>query len=155
MLAGVGLLFAGCTDDDQRQTPLPDSTLPPTMEATPTLPPQAGLGPVTWSTSVTGQGEPEAVVETLPRDAPVIYAAVEGTNLDQGETVNATWSLDGQPIEGIDDTVTIEEDAERGWVTFSLTWEGEALWPVGQLGVTITASTGAMTTGQIQIVSNQ
>ena len=156
LLAGAGLLLVGCAeDDDPGQTPAPDLPVSPTVEATPTLPPEASLGPVIWSTSLSEEGEPDVVVETLTRDAPVIYASVEGTNLDQGETVTATWTLDGQPIEGIDSAVTIEEDAERGWVTFSLPWEGEAMWPVGQLGVTITASTGATSTGQIQIVSNQ
>ena len=34
-----------------------------------------------------------------------------------------------------------------------LTWSGDALWPVGTLGVTITASSGATATGTILIES--
>ena len=70
-----------------------------------------------------------------------------------GERLTATWSLDGVAIDGINATVTIDEASGQGWVSFSLMWEGEALWPVGVLGVTISAESGATASGEIQIES--
>lgn len=70
-----------------------------------------------------------------------------------GETLTANWALDGVAIDAVDSTVTLDGTSESGWVSFSLAWEGETLWPVGTLEITITARSGATVTGAVEIES--
>jgi hypothetical protein len=83
----------------------------------------------------------------------MIHAIVEVESVPAGEQLTATWSIDGTPVDAIATTATIDTATASGTVSFALAWEGEAFWPVGTLGVTITASSGATTAGEIQIVS--
>jgi len=150
MPAMLSVLLIGCSVGGGSSSS-PDTTPQPTVEPTPT--PVAQLGSVIWTTSLAPNGEPVEDLDAFSREALTIHAAVPVETVQAGETLTATWALDGVPIDAIDSTVTIEEVSEMGWVSFSIAWEGETLWPVGILEVTITASSGATTTGVIQIES--
>ncbi len=151
MLATLSILLIGCSLGGGSSSSSPDATSLPTVQPTPT--PAAQLGPVTWSTTLAQDGEPVENLDAFPRDTAVIHAAVPIEAVQAGETLTAVWFLDGVAIDGIASTVTIDEASDQGWVSFSLAWEGEALWPVGMLEVTITADSGATTGGDIQIES--
>ncbi len=155
MVALVPLLLAGCGggEDDATPTPTAEATVAP--ESTATMVPETGLGDVTWSTGLTGAGAPDGDLDTFSRENEVIHASVEATNLQAGETLTASWSINGTPVEGLDTGVTIDANTTSGWVSFLLTWNGAALWPTGTLEVMITTSTGISATGSIQIVSGQ
>lgn len=150
----VLLLLVGCggSDGDPEPTATPLATPPATP--IPTAVPTLAIGEVTWTLSVTSAGEPGEAVTQFPRSADVIYALVSIEHAHPGSEFSATWTVDGLPVEGVSDTVVIENGAVSGWVSFSLTWNGEALWPVGELGVTISADTGEASSGAILITSN-
>jgi hypothetical protein len=113
------------------------------------------MGAVAWATGLDANGAPADEIDEFPRDGERIHAAVDVTGLSRGVSFEASWTINGMPVEGIGQTVVIDEPAPAGWVSFSLVWEGEVLWPVGTLGVTITASSGEATSGEIRIVSGQ
>jgi hypothetical protein len=145
------ILVAGCGgNDDPEETP-PAATPLPT--ATPTEVPAFALGDVVWALEVGEDGAPVEPVTAFPRDAAQIFALVDARNIPEGETLSAVWTLDDVPVDGADASVTIDEATASGWVSYSLTWNGEALWPVGTLGITITSNSGATATGTIQIES--
>ncbi len=148
------LLLSSCgSDGEPDPTPTPEPTQTPSPTATAV--PETSLGEVTWSTSLTASGAPDGSLGAFSRESDVIHASVEASHLLAGEMLTATWSINGMPVETLDSTVTIDEDTSSGWATFSLTWDGAALWPTGTLEVMITTSTGVSTTGSIQIVSGQ
>ncbi|HYI24104.1 MAG TPA: hypothetical protein VD767_01735 [Thermomicrobiales bacterium] len=151
-LASVVLAGCGSTKDPE-PTPTPEPTSIP--EPTATAVPEAALGDVAWSTAITSSGAPDDELDTFFREEDVIYASVEATNLKAGDSLAATWSINGMPIDGASSTVTIESDTPSGWASFSLTWNGAALWPTGTLEVMIASSTGLTATGSIPIVSGQ
>lgn len=149
LCAMLALLLVGCSVGGGSSSSSPDATPPPTIQ--PTLRPAVQLGSVTWTTTLAQDGEPIEDLDAFPRDTAVIHAAVPVEAAQAGESLTATWTLDGVDIDGISSTMTIDQASERGWVSFSLTWEGEALWPVGVLQVTIAAESGATTQGAVQI----
>jgi len=150
LLALVSTLLVGCSIGGSSEGE-PEVTVAPTIE--PTAEPVTRFGEVTWATAVEDTGAPAEDLEAFPRDTETIHAVVPVENAPAGETITARWSMDGVTIDAIDATVTIDEATQAGWVTFALTWEGDALWPVGTLGVDITAASGATVRGEIQIES--
>lgn len=150
----VASLMAACGDGDgPGSTPTPEQSANP--EPTATMAPEAALGDVIWSTALGDDGAPDGTLESFSREDQVIHASVEVANLAGGETLTATWTINGTEIEGMESTVSIDQATTSGWATFSLTWNGAALWPTGTLGVRITASNGASASSEIQIVSGQ
>ncbi len=147
----IAVLVAGCSGGGDDADTTPEATPMPTAQPTPT--PEMQLGEVTWSTAIDETGAPTEELTNFPRDTEVIYAVVNVTSVISGETLTASWSLDDVPIDAIGSTVTIDASTGAGWASFALTWEGEALWPVGTLQVTISGSSGASTTGTIEIAS--
>lgn len=148
------LLLAGCGNST---APSPTPAIEPTIkpEPTATVAPATELSEIVWSNSLTAEGAPGDPLDAFWRGNDVIHASVLASNLVAGETFAATWSINGAPIEAIDTTVEIANDAPTGWIVFSLTWDGAALWPTGALAVIITTNTGVSATGSIQIVSGQ
>lgn len=145
------IVLAGCGAGDVEDDITPDATSTPGVEPSPT--PGVQLGAVIWTTGIDESGAPVDDLNEFSRHNLVIYAAVEIENAFAGETLAAAWSLDDVPIDAIDSTITIDQDAGAGWISFSLAWEGESLWPIGTLGIEISASSGATTTGAIQVTS--
>ena len=144
----VGVVLGACEGNGAT-----DATTPPTPipTATVVLPPLE-LGPVVWTTGIeAATGEPVDRVDSFPRDAVTIYAAVEARNLPAGSSLTATWGINGQPVEALSTTVTIEQARRAGWVEFRLEWAGETRWPVGTLTIRISANTGETVEGTVRI----
>lgn len=141
----IGCSVGGASDDEPEPTPMPT--------VAPTAVPETRLGEVTWTTTVEETGEAAEDLEAFARDTETIHAVVPVENVPAGETLTAQWSIDGVAIDAIDTTVTVDEATSAGWVSFALTWSGDALWPVGTLGINIAAASGAAASGDIQIHS--
>jgi len=116
-----------------------------------TVTPSMRVGDVTWTSGLNASGAPSDSLESFPRNAESIVVALEVEHVPAGESFTAAWSLDGTPIEGIASNATVEGASDSAWVAFTLDWNGEVLWPVGELGVTITSSSGESTSGTIFI----
>ncbi len=147
----VSVLLVGCSMGGGSSDTGPVATTPLAVASTPA--PVVQLGAVVWSTGLDENGEPTDDLAAFPRDAPVIYAVAPVESVVTGETVTASWSLDGVPIDALASTIALDMAAESGWVSFALTWEGDTFWPIGSLEVSIVASSGSTVTGAIQIES--
>lgn len=131
----------------------PDADENPTAAASPTAPAlEMTFGTITWSESADeATGEPAGPVEMFTPRSPAIIATIEVTNVPAGTEFTATWTLNDQPIEVNNMQVRADGDLDHAWVSFRFTrGEGE-IYPTGQLGVVITASTGEMREGSIAI----
>lgn len=149
----MACLLVGCSaggGDDEA-----DPTAEPTVEPTPTIEPTPAMsmGEVQWAIELDDAGAPVEPITQVSRSIQVIHAVAELRAVQPGTSYTAVWTINGQAIEGKSETVEVADGAASGWVAFSLTWTGEALWPVGELGVTITASSGESISGTVQIVS--
>ena len=131
-----------------------DATTPPPA-STPTatiVQPPLELGPVVWTTGIAETtGEPVDRVDSFPRDAVAIHAAVEARSLPAGGSLTAAWEINGQPVEALSTTVAIDRTRRAGWVDFRLDWTGETRWPVGTLTIRISANTGEVVEGTVRI----
>lgn len=152
-LAAVMLLLVACGGggDDPEPTATPPAT--PAATPMPTEEPSLAIGAVTWTLSVADSGAPGEALTQFPRSADTIHAVAAIEHANPGTEFTAAWTMDGLPVDGAGTTVVIDDGAASGWVSFSLTWNGEALWPVGELGITITAATGETSSGTVQITS--
>lgn len=148
VLAMLCVTLAGCAGQDDEPSTSTATVVPATEEASVTT----ELGPVVWASEIDPvTSAPVDRREAFSRDEKTIHALVETGPLAAGTTLTAAWTFNGQPIEGIDVTVTADEARGPGWAEFRLEWNGAALWPVGTLTVRITASTGESTEGSIEI----
>jgi hypothetical protein len=152
MLVTVCLVVTGCGSDDapdSTPTPAPSPTaVPPT--GTPT--PPGVLGEVVWTLEIDGKtNEPGDPIETISRDQEIIYAVVNIEDVPGGTNLIATWSINDQPLDAFNATVSVEQNNSTGYVEFHLTREGELYWPEGTLAITVTTTTGLETTNSIEI----
>jgi hypothetical protein len=149
----LALTLTGCSTSGDSSEPTAEPTTSPAATPVATPAPTLAIGEVIWSTSASESAASVESLAQIPRSTEVIFAGATVSNAPAGTELSAVWTIDGLAVEGLSETVTIEDGAASGWVSFSLTWEGETLWPVGQLGVTITADSGESTTGTVMIVS--
>lgn len=148
VLAMLCVPLAGCAGQADEPSTSTATVVPPTDGATVTT----ELGPIVWASEIDPvTSAPVDRREAFSRDEKTIHALVETGPLAAGTTLTAAWTFNGQPIEGIDVTVTTDEARGPGWADFRLEWNGAALWPVGTLTVRITASTGESIEGSIEI----
>lgn len=145
----VALLLAGCGGDSDSRSDVSPATPP---AATPTAVPQMSVGRVLWAEEIdTRTGEPETLATIYTPDSPTIIAAMEVTDVPAGTEFTATWTINDQPIPGADMRIEAEGDLPHAWLAFRFTREGDRRYPVGQLGVVITTSTGVLREGSIEI----
>ena len=145
----LAVILMGCGGNDPASTPASE---PPT--ATPQPTPGVQMGPVLFTLEITPDGAAVDPSPTIPRSATSIYAVVDVANVQPGGSFLATWTIDGTAIPELDSKATLEDGASSGQIAFHLTWDGAALWPVGVLGVEITASSGETISGAVEIVSS-
>jgi hypothetical protein len=147
----VAVLIAGCSSGDET----PEPTAEPTVQLTPTIEPTPAMsmGEVLWAVALDNTGAPVESLTQVSRTTDVIHAVAELRAVQPGTQYTVEWTINGQAIEGKSETIEVEDGAASGWISFSLTWTGQTLWPVGALGVTITADSGESITGTVQIVS--
>ena len=149
MLACLVLVACGGGNADSS----PDADEDPTAAASPTAPaPEMTIGTITWSESADeATGEPAGPVETFTPQSRAIIATIEVTNVPAGTEFTANWTLNDQPIQVNNMQVRADSDLDHAWVSFQFTREEGEIYPTGQLGVVITASTGELREGSIAI----
>ena len=149
VLTVLALVLVGCgAASDPASTPTAE---PPTSTTQPT--PALQLGQVVFAQALSADGAALDPQSEIPRSTASIYAVVDVVNAQPGTSFAASWTIDGTEIPALDSQTTLEVGAASGQVAFHLTWDGATLWPVGTLGVTITASSGETVSGTVQIVS--
>jgi hypothetical protein len=147
-IAGL-ILLAGCGGGggggDAAPTP---EAAEPTAPAAPIV-----LGEVVWATEVDPDSqEPLDIEERYPNNAPAIIAAVPVRSVPAGAVITATWTIDGTEVPEVTSSVTADAPVNEGWVSFRFTRDPDRLFPLGILGVTVTAADGASTTSEVEIV---
>ncbi len=148
LICVIGGLLGACGGNGATDSTAPASTSPPATAS----PQPLELGSVVWTTGIaTGTGAPVDRVSVFPRDAVAIHAAVEARSLPAGTTLTAAWEINGQPIEALSTTVTVDQPRRGGWADFRLEWAGETRWPAGTLAIRISASTGETVEGTVRI----
>ncbi len=113
----LGLAACGSGGGNTTETPTVSPQASPAV--VPTAVPPLVIGDVVWTTSVTKAGEPGEVVDAFPRDTPVVYAAARVEHARKGTTLSATWTLNGSSLPTQDQSVTLAEDSDDGWVAFA------------------------------------
>lgn len=124
--------------------PVPTSTAPST--------PANALIEVVWTTEVdAATGAPQDAVDAYAIDAPEIIAAVRLGTVPRSSDLTATWTIDGEPMPGMDMAVTSGAYLDSGWAVFSFSRNPGRLFPPGTLEITVTSSTGETITGSVEI----
>ena len=144
------LLLIGCGEDE----PNPGQGTVSTPVASPTAAvAEMTLGDIVWSEMVDAEtGAPNAEVSAFTPQSPAIIAIIEATDIPAGTEFTATWTLNDTPIEGGEMHVEADGEIDHAWIAFRFTREDDKSYPVGQLSVVITASTGVLREGSIEIV---
>lgn len=150
MMALLALMLVACGGGSAEPEPTQEPEKP---TATPTPIPALTLGEVVFSQSLDDSGQPENAASDIPRSATTIVASVPVQHVPAGTSFSAVWTMDGTVVPGLESSTTMADGGASGWVSFTLTWDGATLWPVGQLGITITASTGETVVGSVPITS--
>ncbi len=106
------------------------------------------IGEVVWTGAVDPATQaPAEPLETIPDDAPEIYAALPLTSIAAGTVIGAAWSYNGVPLDTLSASVTASTASAGIWVAFRLERaenpatpepRSEADWPDGEYGVVIT-----------------
>ncbi|HEV2128052.1 MAG TPA: hypothetical protein VGR22_05465 [Thermomicrobiales bacterium] len=152
-LVGV-LLLVGCAGGDGRETAQPTT---PAEAAIPTaVQPEIPLevGEFVWASNLDPEtGAPAGSLTSLPNDAEQVIAVLQVPSLPAGTTVQAQWTIDGDPIPGLEpEPVVAEESLEEAWLSWRLSWNAEEPWPVGTLGIRIEIDGEEVASADIPIV---
>ena len=132
----------------------PESTSQPTQVVPTASPaPTLAMGDIVFTETLDESGQPANPVDSLPRSVTTIVAAVPVESVAAGTSFSAEWSIDGTIIPDVSDSVSVTNDIAKGWISFTLTWTGSTLWPVGELGISITANSGETVTSTVPITS--
>lgn len=137
MLAAA--LLTGCgSDDDGSPDPTATVAATPTAPA-PTPPLEITLDEIVWTSAVAdGSGAPVDTLTSLPNNAGQVVAAVPVDTLPAGVTIQARWSIDGEPLPTLDPApLVVDEGREDAWIAWTLTWTADQPWPIGTLGIEV------------------
>ena len=118
--------------------PEPEPTPEPTVAA-------FTVDDVVWTSGVDeASGEPLDEVDVYTTVSPAIVAVVPAANVPAGTEFTATWTIDGIEVPEATMSVTVDEDMRVAWVAFELARDEGRYFPLGELEVTVTTSTGAI-----------
>lgn len=107
-----------------------------------------------WSTDADPvTGAPGSAVAEVPQSAVTIHASLQTESLPAGTTVTADWTIDGTPIPGVTQKLTVDQARGAGWIEFDLDWTGTGTWPRGALGIAIAIDGVPTSSGSVQIVA--
>jgi hypothetical protein len=150
IMTGILLLVAGCGGgnvDEPPQTPAPEE---PT--ATPEPEPDFGLVDIAWTSAIDEDtGEPVDEIEAFTTVSPGIVAAVEANNVPAGTGFTAEWTIDGLEVPEATMNVTVEQDMSTAWIAFEFIRDEGRYFPLGELEVVVTASSGETIDGSVTI----
>lgn len=142
-LIGMCLLVLVACGGDPGPTEPPAEGTPPPAPSTPASAPEMAIQEIVWAETVNpDSGEPTDIVSSFTTVSPAIIAVIEVSDVPQGTEFTATWTINDQPIEGLEMHTTTQGDLAHAWVTFSYVRDEGQLFPVGQVGVVITSSDG-------------
>lgn len=129
-----------------------DSGTDPSPATDPATTAHMSLGAIVWSEGLDADtGAPTGVVTVFTPRSPAIIAGIEATDIPAGTEFTATWMLNDTPIKDSEMRVQAEEYLGQAWITFRFTREEGKRYPIGQLSVVITASSGELREGAIEI----
>ncbi|MDQ4043860.1 MAG: hypothetical protein M3173_00210 [Chloroflexota bacterium] len=148
-LAAV-LFLAGCGDGGGGGSAPPTTTVPAAVQ--PEIPLE--IGEITWASNLdAGTGAPAGTLTSLPNDADQVVAVLRVPSLPAGTKVQARWTIDGDPIPGLEpEPVVAEEPMEDAWLSWRLAWNAEEPWPVGTLGIRVEIDGEEVASADIPIV---
>lgn len=151
IVVACALLLVACgTEDapDPADVPATPIATPPPAEPDPVM----EVGPIIWAQELDPDtGEPTNVVTRFNTESPAIIAVIEVSELPEGTEFTATWTINGQPIDGSDMEISASDDLEHAWIVFRFTRDEAQLYPIGQLNVVITSSEGDLREGSVEI----
>ena len=146
-LLGVLILATACGGDEPAADPDDGAA---GNEPGPVKPME--IAGVTWTSGVTDDtGEPVDSVESFTTISPSIIAVVEATNVPAGTGFTATWSIDGIDVPETTMEVTVEEDMTLAYVAFEFIRDEGRYFPLGELQVVVTASSGESVDATVDI----
>lgn len=138
-LLGVLFLAAACGGGDASPTVQDDAA----AATEPGLDGQMAIAGLTWTSAVSGDtGEPVDSVESFTTISPSVIAVVEATDVPAGTEFTASWSIDGIDVPEATMNVTVEQDMTEAWIAFEFIRDEGRYFPLGELQVVVTASTG-------------
>ena len=138
-MLGVLLLAAACGGEDAAPTARDDSATgnEPGLEA-----PMEITG-LTWTSAVSSDtGEPLDHVEAFTTISPSVIAVVKATDVPAGTEFTATWSIDGIDVPEATMNATVGDDMTEAWIAFEFVRDEGRYFPLGELQVVVSASTG-------------
>lgn len=156
IVVACALLLVACGSNDAPDPadgPAP-SPVSGDAKATPPATPDAAMdvGPIVWAQELDAEtGEPIDVVTRYTTESPAIIAVVEVNEMPAGTEFTATWTINGQPIDGTDMDISTNEELDHAWIVFRFTRDEAQRYPIGQLNVTITNSHGDLREGSVEI----
>lgn len=113
------------------------------------------LGAVVWSTAVQpGTNEPIAPVDSFPDTSPVLYAVFPIDRFPAGSTIRATWTFNGDSLDGFEQEVTAPIDRVSGWLEFHLERTNSEPWPDGSYAIALVADSVLVATGEVQVTAS-
>jgi hypothetical protein len=137
-MSGLLLILAGCGGAGSEQDPTPAI---PTATPEPKVPLE--LVGLTWTTGVDRvSGEPVDQVDAYTTSSPAIIAVVQATDVPAGTEFVAEWEIDGLEVPDATMRVSVENDMSVAWVSFEFIRDEGRYFPLGELTVTVTTSSG-------------
>lgn len=157
IVVACALLLAACGAGDAPDPAGDPASSPASGDVAATAPAGEGaarmdIGEIVWAEEIDPDtGEPTDIVTQFTTESPSIIAVVEVNNLPEGAEFTATWTINGQRIDGTDMDITASEDLEHSWVVFRFDRDDGQRYPIGQLNVIITSSQGDFREGSVEI----
>jgi hypothetical protein len=146
---GCLVLAVGCggTSDEPETQSAPQPTATPGPSEVP-----FAMDGVVWASAIDEDtGEPVDEVDAYTTVSDRIVAVVPASNVLTGTEFTATWTIDGIDVPEATMSVTVEQDLVTAWIAFEFVRDEGRYFPLGELEVTVTASTGDEVTGSVDI----
>lgn len=148
ILVGIAICatLAACGGGESSPDATPTAESTPMVASTPTVASAPmEIGQIIWAEETDPiSGAPVAEVSGFTTESPAIVALIEVTNLPANTQFAATWTLNDSVISDSPMTVIAQGDMTHAWISFRFTRDGDRRYPVGQIGITITASDGTL-----------
>lgn len=107
---------------------------------------------VIWTSGIDeDSGEPIDEVDAFTTISDRIVAVVPAANVPAGTEFTATWTIDGLNVPEATMTATVEQEMSTAWVAFEFLRDEGRYFPLGELEVTVTATSGETVEGSVEI----
>ena len=152
ILLGCLTIAVACGNDAGSGTGDDGAAAPePTAVPRPTEVPFA-ISDVVWTTGIDEEsGEPVDEVDAFTTVSPRLVAIIEVENVSAGTGFTAIWTIDGIEVPDATMEATVDEDMSTAWIAFEFVRDEGRYFPLGELEVTITSTTGETVQGSVDI----